>query len=166
MDVSPRTLTVGAPEETPPSRPRRPRNARAWLLAGIVLAALGFVVFRGLGNATLFFYNVDEAVAKQESLGTSRFRLQGSVVPGSVSRSDLGADFTITLEGGGESLWAESNVAAAKTVHPRVAASSTAGASLATAGIYKPLHAANERVEIVVAQGGNTKQGTFYVKVV
>ena len=99
MDVSPRTLTAEAPEAAAPSRPRRPRNARAWLLAAVVLAALGFVVFRGLGNATLFFYNVDEAVAKQTSLGSSRFRLQGAVVPGSVSRTDAGADFTVTYNG-------------------------------------------------------------------
>jgi cytochrome c-type biogenesis protein CcmE len=98
MDVSPRTITVEAPE-APPSSRHRPRNVRAWLLIAVVLGALGFVVFRGLGNATLFFYNVDEAVAKRASLGTSRFRLQGSVVPGSVSRSDLGADFTITFNG-------------------------------------------------------------------
>jgi cytochrome c-type biogenesis protein CcmE len=99
VDVSPRTLTAEAPEEAAPARARRPRNVRAWLLAGVVLVALGFVVFRGLGNATLFFYNVDEAVAKKASLGSSRFRLQGSVVPGSVSRSDLGADFTVTYNG-------------------------------------------------------------------
>ena len=98
MDVSPRTITVEAPE-APPGGRRRPRNVRAWLLVAVVLAALGFVVLRGLGNATLFFYNVDEAVAKRDSLGSSRFRLQGAVVPGSMSRSDLGADFTITYNG-------------------------------------------------------------------
>jgi cytochrome c-type biogenesis protein CcmE len=69
------------------------------MLAAVVLAALGFVVFRGLGNATLFFYNVDEAVAERAQLGTSRFRLQGSVVPDSVSRTATGADFTITYNG-------------------------------------------------------------------
>jgi cytochrome c-type biogenesis protein CcmE len=72
---------------------------RAWLLAAVVLAALGFVVFRGLGNAALFFYNVDEAVAKQSELGSHRFRMQGNVVDGSVERTDEGVSFVITFDG-------------------------------------------------------------------
>ena len=42
-----------------------PGVARGWSWSPSCVGALAFVVFRGLGNATLFFYNVDEAVAKQ-----------------------------------------------------------------------------------------------------
>jgi cytochrome c-type biogenesis protein CcmE len=42
------------------------------------------VLFEGLTNATVYFYNVDQAVAKRSELGTSRFRIQGNVIPTSV----------------------------------------------------------------------------------
>ena len=46
----------------------------------VILAVAGFVLVNALGDATLFFYNADEAVAQQAELGTDRFRLQGTVV--------------------------------------------------------------------------------------
>jgi cytochrome c-type biogenesis protein CcmE len=64
-----------------------------------VVAAVGFVLVRGLGDATLFFYNVDEAVGQRATLEDRRFRLQGNVVDGSVSRTAAGADFTVTYNG-------------------------------------------------------------------
>ena len=61
---------------------------RSRLRLGVVLAviagALAFLVIKGLDNATTYFKNADEAVAQRQSLGTHRFRLQGTVVPGSV----------------------------------------------------------------------------------
>lgn len=94
MDVSPRSVL--ADEVT---RPPRRRNYRAWLLAAVVVVALGFVLMRGLGNATLFFYNADEAVARQSSMGAKRFRLQGAVVADSIRRDDSGASFEVTYNG-------------------------------------------------------------------
>ena len=61
----------------------------------VVAAALAFVLMRGLGNATLFFYNVDEAVARRTELGDDRFRLQGTVDAASVARAEDGATFTL-----------------------------------------------------------------------
>jgi cytochrome c-type biogenesis protein CcmE len=62
---------------------RGPRHRRhRWaplLVLGVVLVALGVLVFKGLSDATLYFRNADEAVAQRESLGTERFRLQGTV---------------------------------------------------------------------------------------
>ncbi len=63
------------------------QRRRLWIAGAIVLAALGFLVFRGLGNATMYFRTADEAVAQREDLGERRFRIQGTVVPGSVSSS-------------------------------------------------------------------------------
>ena len=59
----------------------------------------GFVVLQALGSAATFYRNVDEAVAQQQTLGTKRFRLQGTVVPGSIRRSADGVDFDITYNG-------------------------------------------------------------------
>lgn len=91
VDVSPRPV----PE---PSRPRR-RRLPAVLVLLVVLAAFGFVMVRALGNATMFFYNADEAVAKRETLAGQRFRLQGTVVDNSVVRTGDGVSFVVAFNG-------------------------------------------------------------------
>ena len=53
---------------------------RAWVAVGLIVVALGFLVFRGLGNATVYFKTVDEAVAQRAALGDDRFRIEGTVV--------------------------------------------------------------------------------------
>lgn len=46
----------------------------------VLVAAAGFLVSKALGGATTYFYRVDQAVANQNSLGTRRFRIQGTVM--------------------------------------------------------------------------------------
>jgi hypothetical protein len=79
---------------------------------------------------------------------------------------DNTADFTITLEATGETLWAENNVAASATRAPRQATHGTDGtASLfAAAGsaVQDKIAIAGSKIKIVVAQGGNVKSGTFH----
>lgn len=53
---------------------------RAWVVMGLVLVALGFLVVRGLGDATVYFKTADEAVAERASLGDRRFRIEGTVL--------------------------------------------------------------------------------------
>lgn len=80
-----------------------------------------------------------------------------------------GVDFTITTETTAQTVWTESNVNAAKVCLPRAATHSTAGvAALYASGgtaVNDRVVAGRERVKIVVAQGGATKTGTFYVTV-
>ena len=57
---------------------------RAYILLGAILVAIGFLVVKGLGDATEYFKTTDEAVAQQVKLGTSRFRLEGTVTEGTV----------------------------------------------------------------------------------
>lgn len=108
MDLTPRTgaatLPDGAPRPDQPNEGARPSRStrQRWrnvVAVALVLGALGFVVFRGLGNAALFFYNVDEAVAKQQSLGTDRFRLQGTVEDGALRHEGTTSIFTVTYNG-------------------------------------------------------------------
>jgi cytochrome c-type biogenesis protein CcmE len=110
VDVSPLPVGAAAGDDTradarpglrgADARPaRRPRNVRVVVLGLVVGAALVFVLVRGLGNATLFFYNVDEAVARRAELGDDRFRLQGTVEAESVARSEDGATFTLGFGG-------------------------------------------------------------------
>lgn len=92
MELTPRTpLEVRAP--------RRPRRALPKVVAGLVVVALGVVAWQGLTNATVYFYNADEAIVDRETLGDRRFRLQGTVVDGSVERTATGAGFRVAYNG-------------------------------------------------------------------
>ena len=86
MELTPRTFddsgNDGNGGVATRARPGSRRRRRRWVplvVLGVVLVALGVVVFKGLSDATLYFRNADEAVAQRESLGTKRFRLQGTV---------------------------------------------------------------------------------------
>jgi cytochrome c-type biogenesis protein CcmE len=79
----------------------RGRRGALWAVAGLVVivGGLGVVLFNGLRDASTFFYNVDEAVAKQSDLQGSRFRMQGNVVDGTVETTDDGVTFVISYGG-------------------------------------------------------------------
>jgi cytochrome c-type biogenesis protein CcmE len=84
------------------TRSRRPRSRRRrWLplaVLGVILVALGVLVFKGLSDATLYFRNADEALAQRESLGTDRFRLQGTVT-GDPTETDGVVSFAVAFNG-------------------------------------------------------------------
>ena len=68
------------------------------VLLGII-GAVAFVISQGLNEATLYYRNADEAVARQAfDVGTS-FRLQGTVVQGSKKATADGADFDLEFNG-------------------------------------------------------------------
>src|SRR5437588_4253535 len=70
------------------------------IIAGlVVLVALGFLVVRGLGNATLYFRTADEAVAQKQQLGGRRFRIEGNVVAGTVQEAGGATAFNIESKG-------------------------------------------------------------------
>ncbi|MBA3268242.1 MAG: cytochrome c maturation protein CcmE [Acidimicrobiia bacterium] len=75
------------------------QRRRLWLAGAVVVAALGFLVFQGLGNATVYFRTADEAVAQRDSLGTRRFRIEGAVVPDTISESRGRVAFRIANNG-------------------------------------------------------------------
>lgn len=78
---------------------RRRTSRRTWVVVVVVLAALGYLAWQGIGNATLYFYNADEAVERRDELGDRRFRVQGTVVDGSVQETGTAVDFTIEFAG-------------------------------------------------------------------
>lgn len=71
-----------------------------------------------------------------------------------------GVDFTATLEGTGEAIMVGTDVNATATFYPRPFIHDAAGL-VTTLRDY--VHAAQDRVKIVVAQGGDVKTGTFTV---
>lgn len=76
------------------------------------------------------------------------------------------ADFVITTEDTHVTLWSEEDLTASATRYPRAGANATDG----TASLYADLGTAigtkidisAERIKVVVAQGGDTKSGTFH----
>jgi cytochrome c-type biogenesis protein CcmE len=95
VELTPRT----SPEAPDARRGRRRRGPWPSLVVAVVVVALGVVAWQGLTNAAVYFYNADEAVSERDQLGERRFRLQGSVVEGSIDRSATGADFTVSYNG-------------------------------------------------------------------
>jgi len=101
VDLTPRTgpdaAVAAAPRRRPPSSKRRKIGVSVVL--AVLLAAMAIILFEGLSNATMYFYNVDEAVAKKTSLEDKRFRLQGEVVPGTVRDNGETVDFDVSYNG-------------------------------------------------------------------
>jgi cytochrome c-type biogenesis protein CcmE len=46
----------------------------------VIAAAIGFLLYQGLSNATVYFKTADQAVADKASLGSRQFRIEGTVV--------------------------------------------------------------------------------------
>ena len=65
----------------------------------VVVVALGFLLYKGLASATTFFYTADQAVHMKASLGTTRFNLEGTVVPGTVRRDGNSVAFSVSNNG-------------------------------------------------------------------
>lgn len=90
------------------------------------------------------------------------------VKPGSGGFDD-GVDFEITAEDTGETLWAEDDVNASATRYPRAATASTAGAASLYAAAGEAVNAmigiGGDRVKIVIADGGDTKTGSFHITI-
>ncbi len=120
MDVNPSDGDPGAgdPVSTSPSvdgldltprgqqgsgaAPRPPRRLARFVGLAVLVAVVAVgavVVVRSLNEATLYFRNADEAVAQRDELGTSRFRLQGLVEPGTVETYPGGVAFEIVFNG-------------------------------------------------------------------
>lgn len=80
-----------------------------------------------------------------------------------------GVDFTITTETTARDVWVQSNVNASAVVAPRQPTHDTAGAASLYAAAGEPvedhIYVARERIKFVIAQGGDTKTGTFYLTI-
>lgn len=77
-----------------------------------------------------------------------------------------GVDFAMTGEATGQNVWTETNVNASAVRAPRQLTYTPTGSSIAyaaTFGVYGDIVLAQERLKIAIAQGGDTKSGTFHV---
>lgn len=74
---------------------------------------------------------------------------------------DAGVDFAITADVSGQQLWVEDNVDASTIDFPLILAQSVLGVDL-TAVYVRPV-LVEDRVKIVITNGGDTKSGTFII---
>ena len=90
------TLTSEAP---PPPSPPLPRRRARYVVAigGCVVAVIAIIVLAVvLSENVVYFRTVSEATRQRSSEGTSRFRIAGAVVPGSVVDTKAGVRFRLT----------------------------------------------------------------------
>jgi cytochrome c-type biogenesis protein CcmE len=78
---------------------RRSSRLRVYIALGAIVAALGFVVINGLGEASQFYRPVDEALAKADEIGTKRFSIIGLPVEDTVTENGKDVRFTIEYNG-------------------------------------------------------------------
>lgn len=77
----------------------RTSNKKPFLALGLVVVAIGFVLVRGLKSSVSYFLRTDEAIARMDTLGEKRFRLQGFVSDGSVVNTDKLVTFDVEVNG-------------------------------------------------------------------
>ncbi|MGD0983985.1 MAG: cytochrome c maturation protein CcmE [Acidimicrobiales bacterium] len=91
---------------TAPTGPRRQRNLspeqkrqrrRLKVVGLVIVVAIGFLVFKGITSAIVFFKTANEAIAQRAALGNSTFQLEGMVVPGTVRTSRRASGTTVAF---------------------------------------------------------------------
>jgi cytochrome c-type biogenesis protein CcmE len=82
-----------------PAPANKRKNLRAYLSIGLVALGLGVVLVKGLGSATSYFLQADEAVQRMGSLNEKPFRLLGAVVENSVKQTEKRWDFDVEFNG-------------------------------------------------------------------
>ena len=116
-------------------------------------------------------YKVTVTTASDGTATAYTPRLSGKIMQIEYVKTDYanGVDFTITGEATDIGLWTESDVNASAVRAPRQPTHSQAGAAALYASggvdVLAPIALANDRVKIVLAQGGSAKVGVFHVVV-
>jgi len=80
---------------TPPAVANRSRRRSIGVIV-VLIAIVGVLLSQGLLHSLNYFETVDQALAHKASLGSSTIRLEGVVAPGTIKRTNQGAQFYIT----------------------------------------------------------------------
>jgi cytochrome c-type biogenesis protein CcmE len=77
--ADPRAAVAAAPRIVLRRRPLLGSRRRQIGAAAVIAAAVAFLIVEGLGNATEYYKTVPQAVADRAKLGTTQFRIMGTV---------------------------------------------------------------------------------------
>jgi cytochrome c-type biogenesis protein CcmE len=82
---------------------QRRQRRRLAVVGVVIVAAIGFLIFKGITSAIVFFKTANEAVAQRSALGDSTFQLEGMVLPGTVRtvRDSSGTTVAFVVESSG-----------------------------------------------------------------
>lgn len=112
-----------------------------------------------------------DATAYTTDLQSATVGITGRVLSITIATNNLtagAADYTFTVESTGEAILTRTNQTGTGTYYPRVAVHDSTGAATTydgTHGVLEPVAMFNDRVKLVVAQGGNVLTALIYVVV-
>ncbi len=97
LDISSENVTDW--KEIPGTKGKKRKIKRSAVAAiFVVIAALVFILYKGLSSALVYFYTAQQAVTDKAQLGTSTFRMEGVVVPGTVQPTPSGVNFSVRFD--------------------------------------------------------------------
>ena len=79
-----------------PPRRRRRTSRRVLVVFVLLIVAFVFLLVEGLGSSLNYFDTVDQADAHRATLGTTTFRLEGTVDAGTIHPTATGTNFDIS----------------------------------------------------------------------
>jgi len=79
------------------------RRLKFLLLGAGVAAAMGFLLFVGVGSGGVYYYTVDEFLTQHRD-ASGRFRVNGKVAIGTIERLPTGMDVRFTMTDGSKTL--------------------------------------------------------------
>lgn len=79
-------------------------NAKLLVAGGVLLAAVGFLVFNAMGSSMAYFVTVTELQTSGKDLTGKQLRVGGNVEPGSISRDGFGEELRFTVTDGTHTL--------------------------------------------------------------
>lgn len=99
MSVEPGQLNVA------PLRRRNPwLNVKVIIAAGVMIAAVGFLVVNAMGSSMAYFQTVSELEASGRGVNGEAVRVGGDVLPGSIDRAPMSTELRFTMTDGSSTL--------------------------------------------------------------
>lgn len=97
----------------------RTTSRRRFILAMVVIAAaIGFLLYKGLGSALDYYLPVNQALAQRGALGQQSFRIEGVVVPGTLAAH--GAVLSFDISHGGKTVLVHSTGSPPQMFQPNI----------------------------------------------
>jgi cytochrome c-type biogenesis protein CcmE len=79
---------------------RRHTMSRLGVVGVVLFVALGFLIYKAISSAVVYFKTAEQAVAARQSLGDSTFQIEGLVVKGSIEKDKQGSVTSFRISSG------------------------------------------------------------------